>query len=158
MALWTACYLTAFIHSFTGPVVHLFSSCQRGIRVQSLGGHLCEAGILLLALSRYIGDPDVINHCGLVWDGLRPEPTLGHCDDNVIIPLDLTQLFCLSFTLTLGPPSGYTTDIIGYWGEPSGEPAISLHSYTVVYPFASHHEGPEFNPQGGTNVKLGFYC
>jgi hypothetical protein len=25
-------------------------------------GDLCETGILLLALSRYIGDPDVIDH------------------------------------------------------------------------------------------------
>jgi hypothetical protein len=22
---------------------------------------------------RYIGDPDVIDHCGLVWGGLRPD-------------------------------------------------------------------------------------
>ncbi len=29
-------------------------------------GYLRETGILLLALSRYIGDPDVIDHCGLV--------------------------------------------------------------------------------------------
>ncbi len=29
-------------------------------------GYLCETGILLLALSRNIGDPDVIDHCGLV--------------------------------------------------------------------------------------------
>ncbi len=27
-----------------------------------LGGYLCETGILLLAMSRYIGDPDVIDH------------------------------------------------------------------------------------------------
>ncbi len=32
---------------------------------KSPGGYLCENGILLLA-SRYIGDPDVIDHCGLV--------------------------------------------------------------------------------------------
>jgi hypothetical protein len=25
-------------------------------------------------------------------------------------------------------------------------------------PFASNHEGPRFNPQGGTYVKLGFSC
>jgi hypothetical protein len=25
----------------------------------------------------------------------------------------------------------------------------------VVHPFASHHEGPGFNPQGGTYVKPG---
>jgi hypothetical protein len=29
------------------------------------GGYLCETGIVLLALSRYSGDPDVIDHCGL---------------------------------------------------------------------------------------------
>jgi hypothetical protein len=29
--------------------------------------YLCETGIFLLVLSRYIGDPDVIDHfCGLV--------------------------------------------------------------------------------------------
>jgi hypothetical protein len=28
----------------------------------------------------------------------------------------------------------------------------------VNYPFASCHEGPGFNPQGGTYVKLGFSC
>ncbi len=26
------------------------------------GGYLCETGILLLAMSRYMGDPDVIDH------------------------------------------------------------------------------------------------
>jgi hypothetical protein len=34
--------------------------------VKSPGGYLCETGILLLALSHYIGDPDVIDHCDLV--------------------------------------------------------------------------------------------
>ncbi len=69
--------------------------------------------------------------------------------DNVIIPLDLTQLFFPGFTLAAGPPSSFTTDIVGCWGEPCGETAISLHSYTVpvVHPFASRHEGPRFNPQ-----------
>ncbi len=56
-------------------------------------GDLFETGILLLALSRYIGDPDVIDHfCGLAWGGLCPEPSLGPRADNVIIPLYLTQL------------------------------------------------------------------
>ncbi len=45
-------------------------------------GYLCETGILLLALSSYIGDPDVIDHHGLVSGGLRPEPSLGPCADN----------------------------------------------------------------------------
>ncbi len=39
-----------------------------------LGGYLCETGILLLALSHYIGDPNVIDrHCSLVCAGLRPK-------------------------------------------------------------------------------------
>jgi hypothetical protein len=116
--LWRACSLTAFIHSFTG--------------LDPQGGrYLCETGILLLALSRYIGDPKVIDHCGLVG-GLRPEPSLGRRANNVIIPLDLTQLSCPSFTLDTGPPSGFTTNVVGCWGEPCGDPAISLHSYTVL--------------------------
>ncbi len=39
----------------------------RDLGSNPLGGYLCETGILLLALSRYIGDPYVIDHfCGLV--------------------------------------------------------------------------------------------
>jgi hypothetical protein len=34
----------------------------QGTQVQIPSGDLCETGILLLALSRYIGDPDVIDH------------------------------------------------------------------------------------------------
>ncbi len=79
-------------------------------------GYLCETGILLLALSRYIGDPNVIDNCGLVWGGLCPKPSLGRCANNVIISLGLTQLFCPSFMLAAGPPSGFRTDIVGCWG------------------------------------------
>ncbi len=71
---------------------------------------------LLLALSRYIGDLGMIDHCGLVWGGLCPEPSLGPCANNVIIPLDHTQLFCPGFMLAACPPSGFTTDIVGCWG------------------------------------------
>jgi hypothetical protein len=40
---------------------------SQGTQVQIPRGYLCGTGILLLALSRYIGDPDVIDHfCGLV--------------------------------------------------------------------------------------------
>jgi hypothetical protein len=89
-------------------------------------------GILLLALSRYIGDPDVIDHfCGFVWGGLHPEPSLGPRAGNVLIPLDLTQLFCPGFMLAAGPPSGFTTMESAAGGEPCGEPAISPHSHHV---------------------------
>ncbi len=124
-----------------------------GTQVQSPGRYLCETGILLLALSRYIGDPDVIDHCSLVWGGLCPEPSLGRHPDNVIIPLDLTQLFCPSFLLASGPPSGFTTDIVGCWGELCGESAISQHSHTVwlvqwVNPLLTVMRDPGSIPRG----------
>jgi hypothetical protein len=134
-----------------------------GTRVQSPEGYLCETGILLLALSRSIGDPDVIDHCGLVWGRLRPEPSLDCCADNVIIPINLIQLFCPSFMLDAGPPSGFKIDIFGCWGEALWRAYkltafINSSSGPVVHPFASRHEGLQFNPQGGTYVKMGFSC
>jgi hypothetical protein len=58
----------------------------RDLGINTLGG-------LIWNQDSPVGDPDVIDHfCGLVWGGLRPEPSLGPCADNVIIPLDLTQL------------------------------------------------------------------
>jgi hypothetical protein len=71
--------------------------------------------------------PCTIDHHGLVWGGLRPKPSLGPRADKVIIPLDLTQLYCPGFMLAAGLPSGFTTDGVGCWGEP----AISLHSHHV---------------------------
>jgi hypothetical protein len=133
-----------------------------GTRVQSPGGYLCETRILLL-VSCCIGDPDVIDHCGLIWEGLCPEPSPGCHADNVIIQLNVTQLFCPGFTLTAGPPSGFTADIVGCWGGALWR-AWNLtafpHSSTgpMVHPFASRHEGPGFNPQGGTYVEPGFSC
>jgi hypothetical protein len=83
--------------------------------VQIPWGYLSETGILLLSLSHYIDDPDVIDHhCSLICGGLRPKLSRGPCPDNVIIPLDLTQLLCPSFTLTAGPPSSFTR--VGCWG------------------------------------------
>jgi hypothetical protein len=162
--LCRACNITSFSPCLTGPVDYLFASRHKGLRFKSPGGYLWETGILLLALSRYIGDSDVIDHfCGLVGGGLRPELSLGPRADNVIIPLDLTQLLCPGFTLAAGLPSSITTDGVGCWGEPSVQPAISLHSYhlslvqwtTCLLP-VTRDSGS--NPQGGTYVKLGFFC
>ncbi len=102
---------------------------SQGTWVQNPWGDLCETGILLLAVSRYIGDPDVIDHHGLVWGGLRPKPSLGPRANNVIIPLDLTQLSCPSFTLAAGLPSGFTTDGVGCLGE---SPVESLQSHFIL--------------------------
>ncbi len=125
---WRACNLTASHHlslvqwtTCLFPVVRDPGSIPRGV--------LCETGILLLALSCYIGDPDVIDHCGLVWGRLRPEPSLGCRGDS------------------------FTTDIVGCWGEALWR-ACYLTAFTlcltgpVDYPFASRHEGPRFSPHG----------
>ncbi len=90
---------------------------SQGAWVQIPGGYLCETRILLLALSRYIGDPNMIDHhFSLVCGGLRPKLSLGPRADNVIIPLDLTQLSCPGFMLAAGFTSGFTTDGVGCWG------------------------------------------
>ncbi len=140
------------------------ASRHKGPGFKSPGGYLCETGILLLALSCYIGDPDVIDHfCGLVWGRLCPEPSLGPRDDNVIIPLDLTQLFCPGFTLAAGLPSSFTTDGVDAGGEPCRESAISLHSHHVSLVQWTTHlllvtRDPGSNPQGGIYVKPGLSC
>ncbi len=69
-SLQSQCIHTQFYWSSGPPVCFL----SWGTWVKSPGGYLCETSILLLASSRYIGDPDMIDHCGLVWGGLRSEP------------------------------------------------------------------------------------
>ncbi len=121
--------------------------------------YLCETGILLAA-SRYIGDPDVIDHCGLVRGRPRPEPSLGPRADNMIIPLDLTQQSCPGFTLAAGLPSGFTTDGVGCCGAALWR-ACNLTSFSpcptgpVDYPFASRHKGPGFKSPGGYLCETG---
>ncbi len=125
---------------------------SQGTQVQNLCGDSCETGILLLALSRYIGDPNVIDHfCGLVWGGLRPEPSLGPRADNVIIPLDLTQLSCPSIMLAAGLPIGFTTDGVSCWG--GGSPVERLQSHFI--PTMSHWFSglPVCFPSQGTRVQ-----
>ncbi len=147
------------LHSYTVPLVQWSTRLLPviGARVQSPGGYLCETGILLLALFCYICDSNVIDHCGLVWCGLCPKPSLDRPTDNVIIPLDLTQLFCPSFTLTAGPASGFTTDIVGCWGKAlcrACNLTAFIHSSTgpVVQPFASCHRDPGSFPRGGGHL------
>ncbi len=124
-----------------------------GTQVQSPGGYLCKTGILLLVMSRYIGDPYVIDHCGLVWGWLLPKPSLGCHADNVIIPVGLTQLICPGFMLAASPPSGFTTNIVSCWGGAlwrAGNLTAFIHRSTdpVLHPFASHHEGPGLITRG----------
>ncbi len=159
--LWRACNLTSFSPCYTGPVDYPFASRQKGVGFKSPGGYLCGTGNLHLALSRYIGDPDVIDHfCDLVWAGLRPEPALGPRANNLIIPLDLTQLFCPSFTLAADPPSSFTTNGVGCWGGALWR-ACNLTSFSpchtgpVDYPFPSRHKGLGFKSPGGNLCETG---
>ncbi len=156
-----ACNLTSFSLCLTGPVDYLFASRHKGPRFKSPLGYLCETGILLLALSRYIGDPDVIDHhCGLVCGGPHSEPSLGLLTNNVMIPLDLTQLSCPGFTLPAGLPSGFTTDGVGCWGGALWR-ACKITSFSpcltgpVGYLFASLHKGPRFKSPGGYLYETG---
>jgi hypothetical protein len=145
--------LTSFSPCLTGPVDYPFASRHKGPWFKTPRGYLCETGILLLALSCYIGDPDVIDNCSLVLDGPRPEPSLGPCTDNVIIPLDLTQLSCPGFRLAAGLPSSFTTDGVGCCGGALWR-ACNLTSFSpcltgpVDYPFASRHKGPGLKSPG----------
>ncbi len=142
-------------HWSSGPLV-CFPSWGTG--VQSPGGYLCDARILLLVLSRYIGDPNVNDHCGLVWGGLRPKPSLGCRADNMIIPLDLKQLFCPG--LILLPASQPHSWLLG------GTPVESLHSHCIHTQFhwssgplvSFPSWGTWVQPQGGTYVKPGISC
>ncbi len=129
-------------------------------RFKSPEGYLCETGILLLPLSRYIGDPDVIDHHCLVWGGPRPEQSLGPSTDKVIIPLDVTQLSCPGFTLAAGLPSSFTTDNVGCWGGALWR-ACNLTPFSpcltgpVDYLFASRHMRPRFKSPGGYLCETG---
>jgi hypothetical protein len=128
IVLWRACNLTAFTKSHWSSGSTLCFPSWR-TQIQSPGEHLCETASLLSASSHYIGDPDVIDHRGVVWRRLCPKLSLGRRVDNVIIPFDLTQLFCSGFTLAAGPPSGFTTDIVACCG--GGSPVESLQSHCI---------------------------
>jgi hypothetical protein len=95
----------------------------QGTQAQIPWGDLCETGILLLALSRHIGDPDVIDH------QQGPQLSLGPRADNVTVPLDLTQLSCPGFTLAAGLPSDFTTTESAAGG---GRPVESLQSHMIL--------------------------
>jgi hypothetical protein len=98
-----------------------------------------------------------------LWPSLRRASSgtiIGPHADNVIIPLDLTQLFCPIFTLAAGPPSGFTTVRVGCWGGALWR-ACNLTSFSpcltgpVDYPFASRHKGPGFKSPGGYLCETG---
>jgi hypothetical protein len=114
------------------------------------GGTYVKLEYLLLALSRYIGDPDVIR-------SLASSPL--KCFTRLHADL-ITQLLFPGFTLATGFPSSVTTDGVGCRGEPCGEPAISLHSHHVSLVQLTTRllpimRDPGSNPQGGYLYEIG---
>ncbi len=96
-----------------------------------------------------LGDPDAIDHCGLMWGGLHTEPSLGPCANNVIIPPDLTQLtlsqfhaHCRSsFSLlcTFYVASSEDTYSFSYEAVPCYELAVVVMNLLYTLPLTSHH-------------------
>jgi hypothetical protein len=127
----------------------------QGTQVQIPWGDLCKTGILLLALSCYIGDPDVIRSLA---SSLSRCFTRLHAD-NVQTEINLiTLLSCPGFTLAAGFPSGFTTDGRALWRACNLTWFSPCLTGPVDYLFASRHKGHRFKSPGGTYVKLGFSC
>ncbi len=111
-------------------------------------------------MSCYIGDPDVIDHHGLIWGGLRPKtitrPTCRQCDN----PTWSHTAFLSRFRARCRSPFWLHNrwSLLLGGGEPCGEPVISLHSHhvslvqwtTCLLPIT---RDPGSNRQGGTYVK-----
>jgi hypothetical protein len=179
--LWRSCNLTTFTSCLTGPVDYLFASRHEGPGFNSPGGYLCEIRILLFALSRCIGDPDVIWSLALLtFSGCF---TRLHADN-----VKSQRLFhpsvgaSLGFEPTMCKPTWSHTALLSrfharcrssFWlhnhrvscsrGEPCGEPLISLRShYVSLVQWTTHllpvMRDPGSNSQGGTYVKPGFSC
>ncbi len=159
--LWRACNLTSFSPCLTGPVDYPFASRHKGPRFKSPW----ETGILLLALSRYIGDPNVIDHCGFAWGRprLKPitRPLCWQCDN----PTWSHTAFLSRFHALCRSPFRLHNHGVGCWGGGLSR-ACNLTSFSpcltgpVDYPFASRHKGPGFKSLGGVlmYVKPGFSC
>ncbi len=91
-----------------------------------------------------------------LWPRLRraesqtvTRPLCQQCDN----PTWSHTALCPGFTLAAGPPSGFTTDIVGCWVGALWRACnltTFIHSLTgpVGQPFASPHDGPGFNPGG----------
>jgi hypothetical protein len=113
-SLQSHCIHTQF-HWSSGPVVHPFTSRHKGPGFNPQEGTLWNRDSPVNDVSLHWWPW----HNWSLWPHLRrlrPDSSLGRHADNVIIPLDLTQLFCPGFMLNAGPPSSFTTNIVGCWG------------------------------------------
>jgi hypothetical protein len=131
--MWRSCNLTP-IHSLTGPVDQPLHPVQQ-VSASHPGDEQTHngTGFLLLALSRYIGDPDMIDH--------RPPPRLrannrkfhyaSHqwCEKPAVITHCLPRFHstpCRSSSSSQQSDRWPVSAWSSCWGEPCGGPAISL--------------------------------
>jgi hypothetical protein len=115
------------------------------------GGPCVKPGF---SCSCYIGDPDVIDHCGLVWGGPRPEQSLGPCDNPTWSHTAILSRFharCRSlFWLHNLWRACNLTSFSPYLTGPVDYPLASCHKGPgFKTPGASCHKGPGFKTPGG---------
>jgi hypothetical protein len=123
-----------WLHSYTVPLVQ-WSTCLLGVMrypVSNLqGGTYVKLGF---SCQRFLATLVTPSWLIIVASSKAPSsrtvtsPLCWQCDN----PTWSQTAFLSRFHTRLGPPSGFTTNIVGCWGEPCGDPAIPLHSYTVL--------------------------
>ncbi len=125
--------------------------CRTSFQLHNRGSQLLGGSPVESLQSHFI---HVCEHFANTVRELLVNIALGPRADNVIIPLDLTQLFCPGFMLTAGPPSRFTTDGVSCWGGALWR-ACNLTSFSpcltgpVNHLFATRHKGPRFkSPRG----------
>ncbi len=158
--LWRACNLTYFIHSLTGPVGQPFASCHEGPGFNPQGVLIWNQDSPVSVVSLHWWprrDWSLWPRLSQASSRTITRPSCWQCDH----PTWSHTAFLYRFAA--GPPSGFTTDIVGCWGGALWRACnltAFIHSLIgpVGQPFASHHEGPGFNPKGGTYVKPGYSC
>jgi hypothetical protein len=151
-SLWRACNLTAFIHSSTGPVVHPFASCHEGPGFKPQGGTYLEPGFSCLRCLATLGT--------LTWSIIVASSEAGFVPNchYAVIQCDNNTWSCTAllsrFHARCRSSFWLHNDIVGCWGGALWR-ACNLTAFIpsstgpVVHPFASRHEGPGFNHQGG---------
>jgi hypothetical protein len=165
-ALWRACNLTAFIQSSAGPVVHPFASHHEKPGFNPQGGTYLKPG--------FCGDADecrLHNSFACLIRKMYAEKSASvlprnkvnlllelilHSGDPVLRIFSQTWRMRSRFSSQwLQRPACFTTDIVSCWRGALWR-ACNLTAFThsltgpVGHPFASRHEGPGFNPWGGT--------
>jgi hypothetical protein len=150
--MWRACNLTAFIHSSTGPVVQPFASCHEGpgFNPQEVLMWNCNSPVSIVLL-HWWPQRDWSSRPRLRWASFQTvtRTLFWQCDNPTWSHIVLLYRFhacCRSSFLLYNQHSR----LLG--GSPvESKLTAFIHSSTgpEVHPFASCHEGPGFNPQGG---------